>query len=506
MPINGVAGPIAFFAPPIGSRAPTATVARTATFAPAAATLPRPAPAPEGPTESASHAAVREERSPEDEARFQSFLAVAREERLPEQEAGNAAPAAPLSAEDARQRLDEVTRSLDESGGMNEAARAAGRADALRGPGFHRSNVDRDIALASRRQANRADIDLDRVVENAERARSTGVNAAKSNFWKRFAGAAFSVALTGLMTAFAVASGGALLIAGAAMMGALALQASADTFYAHRMVVNERAVAEGRSPPYELPMGDNAIGNWIHAALPSSWSPEERSKFAGKASGLLTFALGAGTFVVAGWANLAWVTAGIALSVGVEVLRARADPLARPDLHEADGKALARYTELAAALSSRQADIERMANALASMPSDSADHVRLREELAARRAAFEAEAQPIFDAMEREVERMALRVENATTLRHAPAATATARLRDGATPVLSIVPDVAQTGVSYAGASYYPVVAGTLRLGRMGIDALRVHAQRNERAELLRTHEQAIAELVAQPFDPRFKA
>jgi len=71
-------------------------------------------------------------------------------------------------------------------------------------------------SVAQRKAVHRTALDLQDIASNVQRARAVGVEPAKANFWRRFAGAAFTGVLALASAGIAVLSGGAVLAIGAA--------------------------------------------------------------------------------------------------------------------------------------------------------------------------------------------------------------------------------------------------------------------------------------------------
>lgn len=322
-----------------------------------------------------------------------------------------------------------------------------------------RAQSDRDPKTARRVAANRAQIDLGDAVGNAKRARQAGVEGTKANFWKRVGRAAFVAAIVGLLTATAVATGGALAIAAAATMGVMLVKASLDTLHAHRMVQNARAEAQGLRKPYDLPMGDDAVANYVHKLLPDSLSSEKKTQWAKGLSFGLSAAISATVGIASGGAALlpsamACLSAGLA--TGVYAYTQLKGPLSEPGLHEADGVALQQYLELGA----RVADMREEALGLDMSPAG-IDRINA-----------------LGAALLADVDAMAQRVE-ATTVLYAPQGTAEQLGRD-------LVPDLIQQGLA-RGAKLpgMGAVGNALKAGLVLRDVAVIAFEKNEREQLL---------------------
>lgn len=328
---------------------------------------------------------------------------------------------------------------------------------------------DKTPKLARREAANRAPIDLGDAVGNAKRARQAGVDGAKANFWKRVGRAAFVGAIVGVLTATAVVTGGALAIAAAATMGVMLVKASLDTLHAHRMVQNARAEAQGLRKPHDLPMGDDAVGNYVHKLLPDAWSSEKKTQWAKGLSFALSTAISATVGIASGGAALlptAMACASAGLATGVYAYTQLKGPLSEPGLHEADGVALQQYMELGERIES----LRNQAGILDMSPS----------ELAAVHAAS--------GALLGDVDAMAQRVESTTVL-YQPQRTAEQLGRD-------LVPDLIQQGLARGAQLPGMGAVGNALKGLLVLrDVAVMGLERREREQLLAAAERAVSRL-----------
>lgn len=150
-------------------------------------------------------------------------------------------------------------------------------------------------------------------------AKSVGVDPAKANFWKKLGSAVFTAVATGLFIAGSVATGGALAVAGAALLGVITLKLGGDALCAGLQIRNARAAEAGQAPPHALPLGDDSLGNLLYLAMTSkreraelanapagsSTVNEQVAARAAKLSAGIMFSLAISTAVVAGGATVA---------------------------------------------------------------------------------------------------------------------------------------------------------------------------------------------------------
>lgn len=141
---------------------------------------------------------------------------------------------------------------------------------------------------AERKQHARLGLDLNNLRENAEKAKTVGVDVAKKTFWTKLAGVAVSTLAAGALVGLAVATGGVALGVAAGIAGVMLAKQAADTRCAYQVLKNERAEAQGQEKPYKnVPMGADWVANKMYAAigaLKPGMSEEAKMRAAGNIS------------------------------------------------------------------------------------------------------------------------------------------------------------------------------------------------------------------------------
>lgn len=230
---------------------------------------------------------------------------------------------------------------------------ALDRSEGLDVAGLPDADAKLDAKVAARRIANRQGMDLDAVIDNVRQAREAGVDPARNNFLKKLG----VVALVFLGTSVAIAAAvltaplTATVIAGFAVGGVLLTQLSADATCAYMVLKNARAEAQGKLPPYNLPMGGDAMGN-LAFKLMSERLPLDARK---NAAAHISFGLSQALMITGG--VLSGQVVGIAaslvttgLSTGLFFWGRSAQSQREVGLQNADGKAMQAFIEVGQAL------------------------------------------------------------------------------------------------------------------------------------------------------------
>lgn len=113
-------------------------------------------------------------------------------------------------------------------------------------------------------------LDLKKVAESVEKAKSVSVDPAKRGFWQKMGGAVVAAGVVALFAAITVSTGGAAAIVGLSVAGIMLAKNAGDTYCAYKVLKNKQAQAENKEQPYKnVPMGADWIGNMCHSALSS---------------------------------------------------------------------------------------------------------------------------------------------------------------------------------------------------------------------------------------------
>jgi hypothetical protein len=143
-------------------------------------------------------------------------------------------------------------------------------------------------AKAERKQHARLGLDLNNLRENAEKAKTVGVDVAKKTFWRKLVGVGISTVLTGLAVGVAISTGGVGLAVAAGIAGIMLAKNAADTHCAKQVMQNARAEAQGLPLPHKnLPMGADWLANQMHKVISRvkpDMSEEGKMRLAGNIS------------------------------------------------------------------------------------------------------------------------------------------------------------------------------------------------------------------------------
>ena len=206
-------------------------------------------------------------------------------------------------------------------------------------------NANPSLDLTARKQNNRTGLDLNKVADNVQTARSVGVDVAKRTFCAKLGG----IAVSALVLVGAVLITGGLGVIPLVVAGVMLTKLSADAACAGMALKNARAQARGDPPPYKLPMGADAIGNAVHKMLPADWSSDRKEKIATWTSFGVTAALSVAAGMLTADSLAIAIPAAVThlgLTTGLLVLSRSASSKAEVGLQNADGQAVMGYAKI----------------------------------------------------------------------------------------------------------------------------------------------------------------
>ena len=160
-----------------------------------------------------------------------------------------------------RQSADLQALHMSRSGSLANVEGASSRSETL-------VSVPEKSIQQQRKEHARLGLDLNSVRENAEKAKTAGVEVAKKTFWSKLAGVAVSAIAASVVVGLAVATGGVGLAVAAGIAGVVLAKQAADTRCAQKVLQNERAMAQGKDAPHkDVPMGADWVANKMYAVI-----------------------------------------------------------------------------------------------------------------------------------------------------------------------------------------------------------------------------------------------
>lgn len=173
-----------------------------------------------------------------------------------------------------------------------------------------------------RRSDNRKGIDLENLVHRQDLANKAGVNVAKRTFFQKLGGFAVVGLLAAVMVTAGLLGAGLPFLVLGGMVSASALRMGGDAICAKLSLRNAQAIAEGREPPHDLPMGNDSVANLAYHATPTSWAPDTRKEL----SRFVSFATdatiqAASGFATGGASAFSFMAAGVGLVAVNHALR-----------------------------------------------------------------------------------------------------------------------------------------------------------------------------------------
>ena len=119
-----------------------------------------------------------------------------------------------------------------------------------------------------RKEHARLGLDINNLRENADKAKTVGVDVAKKTFYSKMVGLAVSALATSVVVGLAVASGGVGLVVAAGIAGLVLAKQAADTRCAQKVLQNERSMAQGQEKRHnDVPMGADWVANKMYALI-----------------------------------------------------------------------------------------------------------------------------------------------------------------------------------------------------------------------------------------------
>ena len=119
-----------------------------------------------------------------------------------------------------------------------------------------------------RKEHARLGLDLNHLRENADKAKTVGVDVAKKTFYSKMVGFAVSVLATSVVVGLGVASGGVGFAVATAIASLVLAKQAADTHCAVKVLQNERSMAQGQEKRHNnVPMGADWVANKMYALI-----------------------------------------------------------------------------------------------------------------------------------------------------------------------------------------------------------------------------------------------